>query len=99
MPAPITAVYILTNSANHVLYTGVTSDLEKRAAEHRVGRYPESFAGKYKAFKLVYFEVAADIVTAIAREKQIKAGSRAKKVRLIESINPSWRDLANGARE
>jgi len=99
MPAPITAVYILTNSANRVLYTGVTSDLQKRVWEHRLGRYPESFAAKYKLYRLVYFETTPDIAVAIAREKQIKAGSRAPKIRLIESMNPEWRDLVGDDRE
>ena len=96
MPDPITAVYILTNSTNSVLYTGVTSDLEKRIAEHRTGRYPGSFATRYKAWKLVYFETSAEIGAAIFREKQIKAGSRARKIELIEGVNPEWRDLAEG---
>ena len=97
MPEPITAVYILTDSANHVLYTGVTSDLEKRIAEHRIGRFPKSFASKYKLYKLVYFEITPNIVSAISREKQIKAGSRAKKLGLVESLNPAWEDLFPGA--
>ena len=98
MPEPITAVYILTNSTHSVLYTGVTSDLEKRIAVHRTGRYPGSFATRYKAWKLVYFEISAEIGVAISREKQIKGGSRAKKVELIEDLNPEWRDLADGTR-
>jgi putative endonuclease len=97
MPEPITAVYILTNSTNRVLYTGVTSNLEKRIAEHRAGSFPGSFTAKYKTWKLVYVEIGEGIVSAIAREKQIKAGSREKKIRLIESMNPDWRDLSEGA--
>ena len=96
MPEPIIAVYIVTNAWNSVLYTGVTSDLEKRIREHRFAVDPTSFAARYKLTKLVYFETGNDIRTAIAREKQIKAGSRRKKIQLIETINPDWTDLSNG---
>ena len=86
-------VYILTNSTNRVLYTGVTNDLERRLYEHRQG-VVQGFASKYQCRKLVYFETTEDIRSAIMREKQIKKGSRAKKIRLIESINPDWLDLS-----
>ena len=86
-------VYILTNKANTVLYTGVTSNLMKRLYEHK-NATRKDFAYRYKAFKLVYFECGGDIVSAIRRAKQIKGGSRAKKINLIESINPDWRDLS-----
>jgi putative endonuclease len=86
-------VYILTDSQNHVLYTGVTSDLAKRLYQHRGGQ-GSSFARKYRAWKLAYYEVHEDILQAIAREKQIKSWSRSKKVGLIEGMNPEWRDLA-----
>jgi len=85
-------VYILTNRTHSVLYTGVTSNLEHRLAEHRQGTTP-GFASKYRCQKLVWFEWTDNIEAAIAREKQIKAGSRARKIALIESLNPEWRDL------
>ena len=86
-------VYILTNKINTVLYTGVTSNLVKRISEHRIAGNKD-FAFRYKTFKLVYFECGGDIMSAISREKQIKGGSRAKKIALINSINPEWRDLS-----
>ena len=87
------AVYILTNKYNKVLYTGVTSDLFNRLVEHQSGKYPNSFSAKYNLDKLVYFEVFHSIEEAIAREKQIKAGSRKKKLLLIKDQNPDWKDL------
>jgi len=87
------AVYIMTNEFHHVLYAGVTSDLKKRVFEHKNCVFPESYTSKYKAFKLVYYEGFHTIEDAIAREKQIKAGSRKKKIELIESLNPEWKDL------
>jgi putative endonuclease len=96
MRGGVCAVYILTNPANTVLYTGVTSDLEKRVAEHRIATDPNSFTSRYSIFRLVYYEVTPDIRAAIAREKQIKAGSRKKKKELIESMNPAWEDLSRG---
>ena len=96
MPERIIAVYILTNEWNTVLYTGVTSDLAKRVAEHRAGTNAESFSSRYRLKKLVYFETTPDIRVAIAREKQIKAGPRKKKIELIEAMNPDWNDLSNG---
>ena len=90
------AVYILTNEWNTVLYTGVTSDLTLRLAKHREKIDAESFTSRYHLKKLVYFETTNDIRAAIAREKQIKAGSRRKKVELVESINPTWQDLTQG---
>ena len=86
-------VYILTNAGNHVLYTGVTNNLEKRHYQHRNGLTP-GFASKYRCNKLVYYESTTDISSAIYREKQIKNGSRQKKIQLIESINPRWVDLS-----
>ncbi len=85
-------VYILTNRYNTVLYTGVTSDLKKRVWEHRQ-KLVEGFTRRYNVEKLVYYEAIDDIVSAIAREKQIKAGSRQKKVDLVNGLNPQWRDL------
>jgi putative endonuclease len=85
-------IYILTNKYNKVLYTGVTSDLKKRIWEHRE-KLADGFTKRYNVTKLVYYEVFADIRDAIAREKQIKAGSRQKKIDLIAGFNPEWRDL------
>ena len=85
-------VYIMTNSKNTVLYVGVTSDLIKRVYEHKA-KLADGFTGRYNVVKLVYYEVFEDIENAILREKQIKAGSRQKKVRLIDSTNREWHDL------
>ncbi|MCW5873945.1 MAG: GIY-YIG nuclease family protein [Anaerolineales bacterium] len=85
-------VYIMTNSHNKVLYTGVTNNLQRRVLEHRE-QVPGRFTAKYRVNKLVYFETTEQMLDAIAREKQIKAGSRQRKIDLIESINPEWRDL------
>jgi len=85
-------VYIMTNPRNTVLYTGVTNDLVRRVYEHRQ-KLVAGFTKKYNIVKLVYYEVFQDIENAILREKQIKAGSRKKKVQLINSINKEWRDL------
>jgi putative endonuclease len=85
-------VYIMTNQHNTVLYTGMTGDLKRRAYEHRTGR-GGGFTSRYKAGKLVYYEVTGDVNAAIAREKRIKAGSRQGKIDLIEAMNPEWRDL------
>ena len=87
------AVYIMTNQWNSTLYTGVTSDLRKRNYQHKNKFYKESFSAKFNLSKLVYFEGYHSIEEAIAREKQIKAGTRAKKIALIEKMNPEWKDL------
>ena len=87
-------VYILTNKENRVLYTGVTRDLIKRLEEHKRKIDPNSFTARYNVHKLVYYEVTTDVRVAIEREKQIKAGSRAKKLALIKELNPAWEDLA-----
>lgn len=86
------ANYILTTRYNSVLYTGVTHNLIERIIQHKQKIIP-GFTKKYNVDKLVYYEFHEDIRDAIAREKQIKAGSRKKKVKLIESINPKWIDL------
>ena len=86
------AVYIMANRRNGTLYTGVTSDLPKRAWQHREG-VADGFTKKYGCKMLVWFEVAETMELAIMREKQIKGGSRAKKLALIAGINPDWRDL------
>jgi putative endonuclease len=86
-------VYILTNKHHNVLYTGMTNNLHRRVQEHQQG-VGSKFTKKYNVNKLVYYEIGDDVHAAIAREKQIKAGSRQKKIDLIESLNPEWRDLA-----
>ncbi len=85
-------VYILTNKSNRVLYTGVTSNLVKRVYEHK-NKLSSGFTKKYNVDKLVFFEVFNGIREAIMREKQIKGGSRAKKISLIENMNKEWKDL------
>ena len=87
-------VYILTNKYNKVLYTGVTNDLTRRMAEHKDFKKESSFTNKYNLNKLVYYEVYNDINLAINREKQIKAGSRNKKLELINNKNKEWVDLS-----
>jgi putative endonuclease len=86
------SVYILTNQRSTVLYTGVTGDLRARLQQHREKLLP-GFTDRYNVSKLVYYEVGGDASGAIAREKQIKAGSRRKKIELINQLNPEWRDL------
>jgi len=85
-------VYIMTNAHNTVLYTGVTNDLARRIYQHKNG-LGSIFAKKYNVRKLVYYEIGNDIHSAIAREKQIKGGSRQKKIDLIDTLNPGWKDL------
>ena len=85
-------VYIMASRRNGTLYLGVTSDLPKRVYEHREGLSP-GFTRKYGCKLLVWFELADTMEAAIAREKQIKGGSRRKKLALIEALNPDWRDL------
>ena len=87
------AVYILANLNRSVLYTGVTSDLVKRVADHRARVDPLCFTARYRVDQLVHFEPFQDVRGAIEREKQIKGWTRAKKVALIESRNREWRDL------
>jgi len=87
-------VYINTNKWNSVLYTGVTNNLLNRNYYHKKLENKQSFTAKYKADKLVYYEVFNNINDAIAREKQLKGGSRKKKIDLIKEINPKWRDLS-----
>jgi putative endonuclease len=85
-------VYIMTNAHHTVLYTGVTNDLQRRVLEHRAGKGGK-FSGKYAVTKLVYYACGDDVKVAIFREKQIKAGSRSKKIELINGLNPDWVDL------
>ena len=82
----------MTNKINTVLYTGITSDLVKRIWEHKT-KALEGFTKKYNINKLVFFEIYNDPENAILREKQIKAGSRAKKIKLVTELNPAWKDL------
>ena len=82
----------MTNQHNTVLYTGVTNDLVRRVFQHREKTLP-GFTSRYNVDKLVFFEETSDVLAAIAREKQIKGGSRRKKIALIEGLNPGWRDL------
>jgi putative endonuclease len=86
------AVYMMANKRNGTLYVGVTSDIGQRAYEHREGLVP-GFTTRYHCKKLVWFEFYDRMTDAIDREKQIKAGSRKAKLRLIEELNPEWNDL------
>lgn len=85
-------VYILTIASNVVLYTGVTNNLIRRVYEHK-NKLVKGFSEKYNLYKLIYFEIYSDIETALNREKQIKAGSRQKKLDLVVTDNPEFRDL------
>lgn len=87
-------VYILTSPARHVLYIGVTRNLAARLATHRAKVDPASFTARYNATILVYFERHESMYAAIDREKQLKAGSRNRKVKLINALNPTWEDLS-----
>ena len=88
-------VYILTNRHHTVLYTGVTNNLARRIYEHREKLIP-GFTSRYNVSKLVFYEATNNVNASIAREKQIKAGSRAKKIALIQGMNPEWHDLYEG---
>ena len=83
----------MSNHNNTTLYIGVTSDLVSRIKEHKSNKYPESFTARYKLRKLVYYEIFHDIEEVIDREKQLKAGSRKKKLDLIDNLNPERKDL------
>ena len=85
-------VYLMSNKTNSVIYAGVTNDLLRRVYEHK-SKVNKGFTQKYNVTKLVYYEIFSSIVCAISREKQIKAGSRQKKVNLINSFNKDWEDL------
>ena len=86
-------VYILFSKPNGTLYTGVTSFLKRRVYEHKTKYHPDSFTAKYSVDKLGYYEEFKMMTDAIAREKQLKSGSRKKKLELIENMNPYWKDL------
>ena len=87
-------VYILANVSG-TLYTGVTNDLQRRIYEHKHGLVP-GFTSRYNVTRLVYFESTPDVHAALAREKQIKGWLHNKKVALIETLNPTWKDLSAG---
>jgi predicted GIY-YIG superfamily endonuclease len=89
------AVYIMANRRNGTLYTGVTSDLARRVYSHRTAAAP-GFTARYGCKLLVWYEPQEDMATAIAREKQLKGGSRKRKLALIEAMNPDWHDLYEG---
>ncbi len=95
MAEKIPCVYMMTNKNNTVIYTGVTSNLLKRVYQHKT-KYYKGFTARYNCDRLAYFEIHHTMSTAIAREKQLKAGSRKKKVELIETENPDWKDLSEG---
>ena len=84
----------MTNTNNTVLYTGVTNDLKRRVTEHK-DKKDSSFTSKYNVTKLVFYERFDRVYDAISAEKRIKAGSRAKKIEIIEAINPDWQDLCS----
>jgi putative endonuclease len=88
-------VYIMTNKANTVLYTGMTNNLRRRVLEHQTGQ-GAGFTSRYKIKKLVFHERFDKAADAIAAEKRIKAGSRRKKEELINAVNPEWKDLCEG---
>ncbi len=85
-------IYIMTNKSNTVLYTGITNNLKRRMCEHKNGLC-KGFTKKYKIVKLVYYEILKDSYSAITREKQIKGGSRQRKLDLINGFNSEWKDL------
>ena len=87
-------VYMLANDTNVCLYVGVTNDLIRRLYEHKNNLDPKSFTSQYNIHKLVYYEETSDPYTAISQEKQIKGWNRKRKNRLVESLNPQWRDLS-----
>ena len=86
-------VYILTNSTNSVLYCGITQNVEIRTEEHILKIDKKGFAERYNCNKLVYVESTNDVTVAIKRETQIKGMTRFRKIKLIESLNPEWKDL------
>ena len=94
MKEHVSYVYIMFNSRNGTLYTGVTNNLIRRVWEHK-SKTAESFTKKYNIDKLGYYEIYSDITEAIQREKRIKGGSRKAKLKLIETMNPNWEDLYN----
>ena len=86
-------VYILANATNTAIYVGVTRDLVRRMYEHRHNLSPKGHSARYNIHKLVYYEYTNDPNAAIAREKQLKGWNRARKNKLVETMNPHWEDL------
>jgi len=86
------AIYIMTNMRNGTLYTGVTSNLGQRVYQHK-NEFVPGFTSRYQCKNLVYFEIFSDMENAIMREKKLKGGPRKQKLKLIESLNPEWKDL------
>jgi len=86
-------VYIMTNRKRGVLSTGVTNDLVRRVYEHK-NILVKGFSSRYNLTNLIYFEDTPDVITAIGREKRIKGWMRNKKIKLIESVNPEWKDIS-----
>ena len=86
-------IYIMSSANNHTLYIGVTNNIERRVAEHKLGEIP-GFSERYKCKKLVYYEAFQDVDQSIAREKQLKGWVRRKKDALIDSVNPKRKDLS-----
>jgi len=87
--------YIMTNAHHKVLYTGVTSEIKIRTVKHKTKHYKNSFTAQYNCDKLIFYCHFPTMTEAIAFEKKLKAGSRAKKIKLIEEMNPEWRDLSD----
>ena len=96
MPRRLYWVYMMTNKRHTVLYIGVTNSIERRSGEHKTHFDPKSFTARYNAEKLVWYEVHSSVTAAIKREKQIKKWNRPWKERLINAMNPEWKDLAEG---
>jgi putative endonuclease len=88
-------VYLTTNNNNTVIYAGVTNDLKRRIAEHKL-KLIQGFSKRYNVDKLVFYEVYEEVVEAIKREKQIKGGSRQRKIDLIRNMNRNWQNLSEG---
>ncbi|HRH68957.1 MAG TPA: GIY-YIG nuclease family protein [Flavobacteriales bacterium] len=96
MPRRLYWVYMMTNKRHTVLYIGMTNSIERRSGEHRDHIHPKCFTARYNAVILVWYEVHSSVTAAITREKQIKKWNRPWKERLINEMNPAWRDLAEG---
>jgi len=88
-------VYILASESRE-LYVGITSNMERRSAQHRISWDPHSYSSRHETTRLVCYQMTADVTSAIRREKRLKRLSRMRKVRLIERANPGWRELAEG---
>ncbi|MCC7359626.1 MAG: GIY-YIG nuclease family protein [Anaerolineales bacterium] len=95
MTIPCTYSVYLLASQTRTLYVGMTSDLQRRLWEHKTKRVP-GFTSIYDVSRLVYYETTSDVKVALAREKEIKAWRREKKIKLIEAANPDWQDLSTG---